>query len=247
MPDTTHETAEQSRVNADEFIAADALGRMRLIDQAYGRDALQLASMQKTSGVLMHLIHLAGARTRVLFVDTQYHFPETLEVRDEFARRLGLTIETVVPKQTPAEQLKTYHTELYKTVDGQPLCCNLRKEEPYLAAAKGIKASISGLMRAEGGARRKIEPIGFDPRLNCVTFAPIFDWTHAMVEAHTKEHDLPVHKLYALNYLSIGCATCTTPVKPGEDERAGRWRHLRGENGTQPQYCNINHSDGGGI
>jgi 3'-phosphoadenosine 5'-phosphosulfate sulfotransferase (PAPS reductase)/FAD synthetase len=59
-----------------------------------------------------------------------------------------------------------------------------------------------------------------------VTFHPLFDWTHEQVDAYTEEHGLPVHPLYAENYLSIGCATCTTPVRPGEDRRAGRWRHL---------------------
>lgn len=247
MADFSAQIAERNRIDIDEFIAADALGRVRLIDRAHGRGALQLASMQKTSGVIMHLIHRAGASTRILFVDTQYHFPETLELRDEFAARYGLTIETVAPKQTPAEQIATYGVELYKTVDGQPICCNLRKEEPYLLAARGIEASISGLMRAEGGKRKNIPPISFDPRLNCLTIAPIFDWNRDKIEEYTREHDLPVHKLYALSYPSIGCAPCTTPVAPGEEERAGRWRHLRTDSGSQPQYCNINFSDGGGI
>lgn len=233
--------------DAAEFASMDALARVAAVDRAFGADALLLASMQKTSGILMHMIHRVGGRIRVIFVDTQYHFPETLALRDEFIRRYGISIETVLPDLTPDEQREKYGCELYEFVDGQPTCCNLRKEVPFLKHAAGFRASLSGLMRGEGGKRGELKPVGFDRRLSIPTFHPIFDWSFEDVDAYTKEHDLPVHPLYEKNYLSIGCAPCTTPVLPGEDRRAGRWRHLRTADGNQPIYCNINYSDGGGI
>ncbi len=240
----------ESLINKDEFVAMEPLERIRAIDHAYGDKALQLASMQKTSCMIMHMIHRLKARTFILFVDTQYHFQETLDLRDDYIAKFGLDIVSVTPELTPELQERHYGRELYRYVDGQPICCEERKEKPFLKVAreKDIQATIAGLLRDEGGSRGKIEPIGFDPRVGAVTFHPLFDLTHEQVDAYTEEHQLPVHALYAKNFLSIGCATCTTAVKPGEDRRAGRWRHLRAEDGSQPEYCNINFSDlGGGI
>lgn len=240
----------QSLIDKDQFVSMTPLERLRAIDAAYGDKALQLASMQKTSCMIMHMIHRLKAKTFILFVDTQYHFQETLDLRDEYISKYGLEIVSVTPELTPDQQDRHYGRELWKYVDGQPVCCEERKEKPFLkvARARGIQATIAGLLRDEGGARGKIEPIGRDPRVGAVTFHPLFDLSHEDVDAYTREHGLPVHKLYAQGYLSIGCAPCTTPVRPGEDRRAGRWRHLRGEDGKKPEYCNINFSDlGGGI
>jgi len=237
-------------ITTEEFVALDALERIRAVDEVYGDKALQLASMQKPATVILHMIHRLSAKTFILFVDTQYHFKETLEIRDEYIKRFGLAIHTVFPEETPEQQFKKWGQHLYKSVDGQPECCNLRKEKPFLKRAreKDIRATLAGLMREEGGARRDVEPIGHDPRLGSATYHPLFDWTYDQVDAYIAEHDLPVHALYAKGYASIGCEPCTTPIEPGEDKRAGRWRHLRDEDGNQPEFCNINFSDlGGGI
>ena len=234
-------------IEKETFAAKGALARIRAIDEAFGADALLLSSMQKSACVLMHMIHVAQAKITVGFVDTGLHFPETLALRDDYARRFGLAIETYAPELSPAEQETHYGLPLYNYVDGQPLCCEMRKEEPFLVASRGKRATLNGLMRVEGGARGTLSPIGFDPRINAPTFHPLFDWTFEDIDAYTAEHELPVHALYEKGYLSIGCGPCTTPVLPGEDRRAGRWRHLRTEGGAKPQYCNINYSDGGGI
>lgn len=237
-------------ITPEQFTAMDALERIKAVDAEYGEQALLLSSMQKTSSVLMHLIHRAKAKTVILFVDTQFLFPETLAVRDAFIEKFGLNITTAYPELSPDEQERHFGMKLYNFVDGQPECCNMRKEKPFLKVARelGIQAVMNGLNREEGGARKKIPPIGRDPRLNCPVYSPIFDWTEEMVDAYNTEHGVPVNALHFRSYPSIGCMTCTTPVEPGEDKRAGRWRHLRKEDGTQPQYCKINFSDlGEGI
>ena len=124
-------------------------------------------------------------------------------------------------------------------------CCHLRKELPLIKAVERFQAEalITGLMRAEGNGRTNVQAISRDPRINCTVFNPLFDWNSAQLESYIREHDVPVHPLYAQSYAGIGCAVCTTPVKPGEDSRAGRWRHLRASNGNRPIYCNINYSD----
>lgn len=233
-------------LSAEDLAALDAPGRLRAIDAAFGADAMLLTSMQKPACVLLHLVAELGLGISVAFVDTGLHFPETLALRDEYMARYGVRITTYSPELTPAEQEERYSLKLYDYVDGQPLCCEMRKEEPFLRAAQGKRATLNGLMAVEGGSRGQLGPMGFDKRLGIPTYHPLFDWSFEAVDLYMAEHGLPVHPLYGQGYLSIGCAPCTTPVLPGEDRRAGRWRHLRGE-GKRVLYCGINYSDGGGI
>ena len=211
------------------------------------------ASMQKTSCVLMHMISQICHKIDVLFVDTGAHFPETLALRDEYERLLGLRIVTVAPAQTFEEQYKAYGRHLYLYDDefdppGYRECCRLRKEEPFLKAVCGkYDAVVGGLMRAEGGNRENIRIVHFDPRFNGYKVYPLAHWTEPQVDEYLRAHNLPVHPLYARGYASIGCEFCTTPITPGEPRRAGRWRHIREAHperyGSQGLYCGINRED----
>ena len=215
------------------------------------RLALQ-SSMQKTAGVLMHMISRIAPETEVVFVDTGVHFPETLETRDEFIRRYHVNIRTYYPQKSFQEQFREYGRYLheYDSETGAPgyqLCCELRKEIPYIAAVKGrFDAIVGGLMRAEGGARTATQVISYDPRLEVYKIYPLAFATEEFVETYTRENDLPVHPLYAKGYASIGCAPCTTPLHPGEPKRAGRWRHIReatNMGANEHLYCGINFED----
>lgn len=218
------------------------------------RLALQ-SSMQKTAGVLMHMISQIAPGTEIIFVDTGVHFPETLDTRDEFARRFGLNIQTYHPALSFDRQHAEYGRYLHETDDSNPaggipgyrFCCRLRKEEPFIAAVKGrFDAVIGGLMREEGGARANIEILSWDERLQAYKIYPLAYWTSDAVEEYTRENQLPVHPLYGKGFASIGCFTCTTPVLPGEEKRAGRWRHIRESNSAlaaTPIYCGINLED----
>lgn len=239
----------ETPISSADFERMSAEERLQTVDRHFGSDALLLTSLQKPSGVLMHMIQKLKLSTFVLFVDTQFHFKETLDLRDEFTRRYDLRIHTAYPEQTPEQQEETYGCKLYNFVDGQPTCCNLRKEEPFLRVARErkVRAQIGSRMRSEEGARKNVRPIEWDPRLSTPIYNVIYDWTEQQIEDYTSANGIPVHALYAKGYPSIGCAPCTTPVYAGEDKRAGRWRHLRQADGSQPQYCNINFGDGGGI
>jgi phosphoadenosine phosphosulfate reductase len=245
---------DDPRIDTDAANAAleplGALERIRWTVDALGDDVVLLSSMQKTAIVLMHMFHRLGLSNEVLFVDTGYHFFETLKMRDEYMRRYKLNLVTLYPTSTIEEQEQLHGAKLFATIDGQPECCRMRKEAPLLAhlETKRSPALVNGLRRAEGGKRRNIRPFGADRRTGGYQLSPLFDWTSDDVAAYIAEHDLLVHPLHAKGYPSIGCYPCTTPVEPGEEERAGRWRHLRVLNGdAAPQYCNINFSDGGGI
>jgi phosphoadenosine phosphosulfate reductase len=206
--------------------------------------------MQRTSVVLMHIFHSLGLANEILFVDTGYHFFETLRLRDQLMRRWRLNLVTLYPELTIEEQEGRFGKKLFSCSDGQPECCRMRKEEPLLKyfAGKPSPVLVNGLRREEGGKRANLRALGRDLRTGGYQLSPLFDWKKSDIDAYTARHELPVHPLYAKDYASIGCYPCTTPIGPGEDVRAGRWRHLRVLEGPNaPQYCGINFSDGSGI
>jgi phosphoadenosine phosphosulfate reductase len=218
--------------------------------ETFGDEVVLLASMQKTSIVLMHMFHRLGLRNEVLFIDTGYHFVETLQLRDEVMRRFGINVVSLYPDLTIEDQEARYGKKLFNFVDGQPECCYLRKEAPLVRhlERKARPVTVGGLRRGEGGNRASLQILGRDPRTRGFALSPIFDWRGEDVDAYIRQHDLPVHALHAKGFPSIGCYPCTTAVQPGEDPRAGRWRHLRQAGFTEgPRYCGVNYSDGGGI
>jgi phosphoadenosine phosphosulfate reductase len=226
-----------------------AVERVQWAVEQFGDQMVLLSSMQKTSSALMHIFHRLGLENDILFVDTGFHFHETLRIRDELIRRYRLNVVTLYPRHTPEKQEQLYGRKLHLFRDGQPECCEMRKERPFIQYMReaGRRVVLNGLRRSDGGKRLTIELLEADPRYDGYKLNPILDWTDAALDAYLVEHDVPVHPLHAKSYPSIGCECCTTPVMPGEDPRAGRWRHLRDTEGQGPQYCGINFSDGSGI
>ncbi|MBD3265890.1 phosphoadenylyl-sulfate reductase [bacterium] len=214
--------------------------------ETFGSKLAMLSSMQKTASVLTHMLYAEGLTdVEIIFIDTGYHFPETLELRDWMIEEYGVNIQTYSPKKTPEEQFRHFGRELYLKDPDYKMCCRLRKEEPFLKAVEPFEAVLSGLMRAEGGARKDIPIVVEDPRSDGYKIHPIANWTREDVESYINKYNVLVHPLHSQGYPSIGCHTCTTPVQIGEDERAGRWRHIRDQNpdaGTK-LYCGINFSD----
>lgn len=232
-------------VDPEKFASFNPVDRIKAIFDKHGEKAVQLASMQRTSGALMHLIHKAKVDVPILFFDTQYLHDETYELRDQFVKRYGLRIHSVKPELTPEQQDLKHGRDLWKSVDGQPKCCFMRKEKPLIDTLRQLNAdcTLSGIMRTQGGARKNVQPVDHDLRLNTITYNPLFDWTNEQLHAYTNDNSIPVHKLYSQGYTSIGCKPCTTPVEAGEDDRAGRWRHLRAQTGATHAYCGMNYAD----
>jgi len=171
-------------------------------------------------------------------------------MRDEYMRRYRLNVVTLYPELTAEDQEARHGKKLFTCVDGQPQCCHLRKEAPLLEHLRTKTAPVvtNGLRRAEGGRRAQLEVLSQDRRTGGLQMSPLCDWTEEQVRGYILKHALPLHPLHSRGYPSIGCYPCTTPVAPGEDARAGRWRHLRAPGDAHgPQYCNINFTDGGGI
>lgn len=223
--------------------------RIRWAVDQFGDGVVLLSSMQKTASVLMHLFYTLKLTSEIIFVDTGFHFRETLMMRDTFMRRYKLNLVTLYPERTPEQQETRYGYKLHLFVDGQPECCQMRKTDPFVSYVLENKRKLVmiGLRRTEGGSRKEVQPIVEDSRIGGYSLHPIFDWSDEQLSQYLETHDVPIHPLHAQDYPSIGCQCCTTQVRPGEDPRAGRWRHLREPGEEGPRYCGINFSDGAGI
>src|SRR3954464_15877173 len=180
------------------------LDRIRWAVDALGDGVVLLSSMQKTAVVLMHLFHRLDLPHEVLFVDTGYHFFETLKMRDEYMRRYRLNVVTLYPASTIEEQETLHGGKLFATVAGQPECCRMRKEAPLLAhlESKRTPTMVNGLRRAEGGKRGHIRPFREDRRPGGYQLSPLYDWSGDDVRAYIAEHALVLHPLHDAGYPS---------------------------------------------
>lgn len=239
--DIVHTNAELASLSAED--------RVRWAAELFANGAVLLSSMQKTSSVVMHIFYRLALDNEILFCDTGFHFYETLRLRDEFMYRYKLNIVTLYPALTPEQQEAKFGRKLYLCTDGYRECCQMRKEDPFLTHMRIHRRRLAmiGSRRLDGGRRVNIEALARDPRVAGYSLHPIFDWTDEQVDDYVRQHNVPVNPLHAQGFPSIGCATCTTPVGPDEDPRAGRWRHLRQAGETGPAYCGLNFTDGSGI
>lgn len=185
----------------------------------FGKRLIVAASMQDT--ILPHLFGTRLPGVDILFLETGYHFPETIATRDEAARRLPITVVNALPRQSVAEQDAQFGPRLH---DRDPnLCCTMRKVEPLGRALIGYAAWITGTRRVDAATRAELPVVQWDAKHGLVKINPLALWSDAQVEAYQADNDLPRHPLVAQGYPSIGCAPCTRAVAPGEDPRAGRW------------------------
>lgn len=197
--------------------------------QTFGPRFAVAASMQDT--VLLHLASSVLPGVDALFLDTGYHFEETLAVRDRVAREYPVNVVTLTPSQTVPEQDATYGARLHER--DPDLCCALRKTHPLDDALDGYDAWATGLRRSESVTRAGTPVVSFDERRERIKVAPLAAWTDAQLEAYVREHAIIMNPLLAQGYPSIGCSTCTAKVASGADPRSGRWT------GTDKVECGI--------
>lgn len=214
---------------------------LRVVSGALGRRAGILCSMQRSEAALCHMADRAGLALDVVFVDTGVLFPQTLETRDRLAAtHPNLRVRTLAPARTFDAQTREEGV-LYLTKEGQERCCDLRKSDPLRAIRGEYDVLLAPLRRDEGGKRAGIQLVEVDPDLGLLRVHPFAKLTRAELDAYlAASPDAVVNPLHAMGFPTIGCFPCTTPVRPDEDERAGRWRHL-----ADVAYCGINPTDRG--
>ena len=214
-----HSDAELADLNA-AFEHQPASKIIRWAVDTFGPHICLTASM--TDAVLIDLAVKVDPAIEVVFIDTGYHFPETLATVEEVRRHYGLNLRMM----TVARQ-----NEALWQADPEN-CCSAVKVGQLDRALAGKQAWMSGLRRQEAAARETAPIVVRDLR-GLVKVNPIATWTDDDVAGYIAEHDVIVNPLTKRGYPSIGCMPCTTPVKDGEDGRAGRWR------GTEKTECGL--------
>ena len=175
-------------------------------------------SMQDT--ILAELSEGRLERAELVFLDTDYHFAETLHTRDQVNNRYSLPLINVTPTLTRQQQDQIYGKDLYKR--NYTACCRMRKVEPLARMLDPYEAWITGVRRVDNALRAHTPVLEVD-RTGRLKINPIVDWSDQQVEDYIQDHNLIINPLTTQGYPSIGCATCTLPVAEGDDPRSGRW------------------------
>ena len=214
--------------------SATAVLEHALRDPELGQVAL-VSSFGAESVVLLHLVSVLAPETPVLFVDTRMLFQETLDYQRELAEKLHLCdIRTIRARKTRTDFEDPDGTLHQFSTDA---CCGVRKVEPLERALQGFDGWITGRKRFQNADRGTIEFFENEGDFR-IKVNPLAHWGREDLEDYIVNNNLPRHPLVAKGYPSIGCAPCTSPVKPGEDPRAGRWRN------SQKTECGIHFING---
>jgi len=186
----------------------------------FGAGLVLAASFQDV--VLIDLAVAVDPHIEVVFLDTGFHFDETLAYVDAMRRRYRLHLTVTTPGSGAPEW-----------PCGTERCCEVRKVEPIRSVLASKSAWLTSLRRVDAPTRAMAPVVSWDATFGLVKVNPLAAWTDADVDGYLRDHDLPVHPLVPLGYRSIGCAPVTRPTTDGEDPRAGRW------SGTGKTECGL--------
>ncbi len=185
----------------------------RLYEDFAPEKVLVTSSFAATSAYFLHIIASIRPQQIITFVDTGFHFPETLRYRDELIQRFGLSVQDL--RGDAYQHEWSVKEKLYET--DPDFCCSINKVQPLEAIKPDYDIWVSSLMTWQTDHRATL-PV-FEERRGIIKFNPMIDVSKAERDAYISEHDLPFHPLVAEGYSSIGCTHCTVP---GEG-RSGRW------------------------
>ena len=176
---------------------------------------------------LLDMMHrIDPASTRVFVLDTGRLNPETYELIDEVQSKYKVPIEIQFPDAAAVRKMVEEKgiNLFYRSLANRKECCAVRKVEPLKIALSKLDGWITGQRRSQAVTRGKLAKVELDFQHDkIVKVNPLADWSTSQVFDYLKANGVPTNKLHAMGYPSIGCAPCTRAVKPGEDERAGRW------------------------
>jgi phosphoadenosine phosphosulfate reductase len=193
-----------------------------------GLRELALASAFQAEGTcVMHMATRIRPDVPVLFLETGFHFAETLAFKRRLTELLDLNVVELTGEHTPETQRVAFGPRLYER--DQERCCHINKVEPMLEALRGREAWVTAFRRDSSPTRAAapiVDRYELEPGSWIVKVNPVATWTRRDTWAYLKEHELPHNPLYDLGYASIGCAPCTRLSLPGEHEREGRWAGL---------------------
>jgi phosphoadenosine phosphosulfate reductase len=207
----------------------------------FAPEIVMSSSFGAESALLLHMASRALPRMRVIMVDPGYLFPETHQFTEQLRQRLDLNILVYRSKNDPDAYLRSANEDDPTWRTNVEACCAVNKNEPFDRAMRELtpRAWLRGIRRNQADTRRSRQIVEWSGRFNCYALSPILNWTGREIPQYMKQHDLPYHPLYEKGYASIGCSpsSCTRPIMPGEDPRAGRW------SGQAKTECGLHLSD----
>lgn len=218
-------TRSNSLNQLNEKLAPLPLEQRIALIAAQSERAVFTTSLGIEDQVLTWAIASFGRSIEMTTLQTGRLFAETLSLLEETRQRFGAEIKEFFPeKQQVEEYVQRYGKDgFYQSIEARKACCTIRKVAPLAAALNGADAWITGMRRQSSNARSRVELVEWDDQRKLLKFNPIADWSVEQVKQAVSDHDIPVNPLHHKGYPSIGCQPCTRAVKPGEDERAGRW------------------------
>ncbi|OBA76545.1 phosphoadenosine phosphosulfate reductase [Mycolicibacterium mucogenicum] len=219
---TETELRELAERGAAELADAGAEELLRWVEENFSGQYVVASNMQ--DAVLVEMAAKVHPGVDVLFLDTGYHFAETIGTRDAVEAVYGVNIVNVTPEQTVAEQDQLVGKDLFASDAAR--CCNLRKVQPLSKALKGYSAWVTGIRRVEAPTRANAPLISFDEAFGLVKINPIAAWSDEQMQEYIEANGILVNPLVDEGYPSIGCAPCTQKPAEGADPRSGRWAGL---------------------
>jgi phosphoadenosine phosphosulfate reductase len=219
------ETIENKATAARTFLAEH-------LSRVVGNEICVTSSFQAEDVVILHLVKPYLPDVPVIFLETGYHFAETLAYRDRMAAEWHLNLINVAAEQSVAEQEAQFGI-LNQTAPDR--CCGLRKVEPLFRALGGYRVWVTGLRRQQSKSRANLqleETFGLPSGHTLEKLNPLAEWTTRDVWQYAEAHQIPLLPLYEKGYSSIGCAPCTSMPTDPDDPRSGRW-------GGQKLECGI--------
>jgi phosphoadenosine phosphosulfate reductase len=175
---------------------------------------------------LLHMMHRIEPASRVFVLDTGRIPQATYDLIDRVRDRYDKKVEVLFPVAADVEAMVREHgmNLFYESIEKRQLCCRLRKVEPMKRYFVDLDAWVSGLRREQGVTRTETRKVELDAANGgIVKLNPLADWAHDDVLAYVRAHDIPVNRLHAQGYPSVGCEPCSRAIQPGDDIRAGRW------------------------
>ena len=204
---------------AAELEGANANDLLRWTDENFGGNYVVASNMQ--DAVLVDLAAKVCPGVDVLFLDTGYHFVETIGTRDAVEAVYDINVVNVTPENSVAKQDELFGKDLFAREASE--CCRMRKVEPLSKALRGYSAWVTGIRRVEAPTRANAPLISWDKAFGLVKINPIAAWSDEEMQAYIDANDVLVNPLVFEGYPSIGCSPCTAKPIEGADPRSGRW------------------------
>jgi phosphoadenosine phosphosulfate reductase len=207
---------------AEKFEDADPQLTLAWALQEFGSQVATATGFGAEGCVIIDMLSKIDPHARIFYLDTDLFFPETYQLMERLKQRYGVTFERRATSLSLEAQAKQYGEKLWERQPAE--CCRLRKVEPLIETLAGLRAWISGIRRDQSPARANAAVVERDRKFGLIKINPLVGWNSIAVWKYIVKHDVPYNPLHDRGFPSIGCIHCTTPVRLGEGQRAGRWR-----------------------